>query len=201
MSGIAEAVATLRGGGLLVYPTETVYGIGTALSAGEAGIARVRAAKQSPAGRPFLVLTSDVTSAFGMWSEVPSAARALAEKAWPAPLTLIGPARSGLPKGLLGQGLGGVATVAVRVPAHPWLLDLLVELGEPLLSTSANLAGGPAPVAFKDVPLGGLAPDLAIDRGPCVGGEPSTLVSCLEPLPVVLRQGRFVLDEDVLPSS
>lgn len=193
MSGVAEALATLRNGGLLVYPTETLYGIGTALSAGERGVARVRAAKGSSPGRPFLLLAADVSSAFGLWSEVPVAARRLAESAWPAPLTLVGPAREGLPAGLLGQGPDGAPTVAVRVPSHPWLLGLLGELGDALISTSANTAGGPPPVSFNEVPLGALAPDLAIDRGPCQAGEPSTLVSCLEAVPVVLRQGAFLL--------
>lgn len=193
MSAVAEAVATLRAGGLLVYPTESVYGIGTAVSAGEAGIARVRAAKNSPPGRPFILLAADVESAFALWSTVPEGARALGGKHWPAPLTLIGPAREGLPAGVLGSGPGGQPSVSVRVPGDEWLLGLLRELGEPLLSTSANLAGGVPPTRFSEIPLGALAPDLAIDRGPCPGGLPSTLVSLLGPEPELLRQGCFEL--------
>ena len=190
MSELDGAVATLKAGGLLVYPTEAVYGVGTALSSGEAGVERVRAAKVSSASRPFLLLVSTSAQAFALWSEVPPAARTLAEEAWPGPLTIIGPARAGLPHGVLGTGPSGQSSVAVRVPEDPWLLSLLVALGEPLLSTSANLAGGKSPRRFVDIPLGTLAPDLAIDRGDCVGGQPSTLVCCLEGVRV-LREGGY----------
>jgi L-threonylcarbamoyladenylate synthase len=193
---IAEAVATLQSGGLVVYPTESVYGIGTALSAGAAGVERVRQAKGSAKGRPFLLLAADRKMAFGLWSEVPDAARALAERAWPAPLTLIGPARADLLPELLGESPEGVPTVAVRVPSDPWLLALLEALGEPLLSTSANRAGGDPPKTFSEIRLGALAPDLAIDRGSCEWGVPSTLVSCLEPNPVILRQGAYILEDE-----
>lgn len=192
MSELGGAVATLKAGGLLVYPTETVYGIGTALSSGEAGIQRVRAAKGSTASRPFILLAPTSAEAFSLWSEVPSSARGLADEAWPAPLTIIGPARDGLPPGVLGEGPSGQPSVAVRVPGDPWLLSLLAALGEPLLSTSANLAGGIAPRRFVDIPLGALAPDLAIDRGDCVGGQASTLVCCLEGTRV-LREGGYSL--------
>ena len=190
MSELGCAVATLEAGGLLVYPTETVYGIGTSLSSGEAGVQRVRAAKRSPVNRPFLLLAATSAEAFSLWSEVPPAARSLADEAWPAPLTIIGPARDGLPRGVLGEGPSGQPSVAVRVPGDPWLLSLLVALGEPLLSTSANLAGGEPPRRFVDIALGALAPDLAIDRGDCVGGLPSTLVCCLEGVRV-LREGGY----------
>jgi L-threonylcarbamoyladenylate synthase len=190
VSEVASAVTTLRAGGLLVYPTEAVYGLGTALSVGEAGVERVRAAKGSVAERPYLLLVASVDAAFALWSEVTPSARSLAEAAWPAPLTIIGPARAGLPSGVLGEGPVGQPTVAVRVPGDAWLLSLLVALDEPLLSTSANLAGEAAPSRFCDVPLGALAPDLAIDRGDCSGGKPSTLVSCWEGV-VVLREGGY----------
>jgi L-threonylcarbamoyladenylate synthase len=190
VSEVVSAVTTLKGGGLLVYPTEAVYGLGTALSAGAAGVERVRAAKGGVAERAYLLLVASADAAFVLWSEVTPAARSLAEAAWPGPLTIIGPARAGLPPGVLGEGPGGQPTVAVRVPEDAWLLSLLVALDEPLLSTSANLAGGAAPSRFGDVPLGALAPDLAIDRGDCSGGSPSTLVSCLEGV-VVLREGGY----------
>ncbi|MEE2830472.1 MAG: Sua5/YciO/YrdC/YwlC family protein, partial [Myxococcota bacterium] len=116
MSAVAEAAATLRRGGLVVYPTETVYGIGTALSAGDAGGARVRAAKGSPAGRPFLLLAASTEASLALWSEVPPWARELAAEAWPGPLTLVGPAREGLPACVTGTAADGRASLAVRVP-------------------------------------------------------------------------------------
>ncbi len=184
---VAEAVRVLRGGGLLVYPTETVYGIGCALSAGEPGIEAVRQAKGSPRGRPFLVLAASAEAAFGLWEPVPARARELAAEHWPGPLTLIGPARSGMPPTLLGRRLG-FDTLSVRVPGLPSLLALLDELGEPLLSTSANRAGGRPPRSFDELDPA-LPCDFALDGGRCPGGVPSTLLSLVDEPPVVLRGG------------
>jgi L-threonylcarbamoyladenylate synthase len=195
-SPIGEALAVLRRGGVLIYPTETVYGIGTALSAGEGGVERVRAAKGAPAGRPYLLLVADSASAFALWSRVPASAHQLAALHWPGPLTLIGPAGSGLPASLLGNTKlenEVVQTVSVRVPGDDRLRGLLRDLGEPLLSTSANRSGQPAPVSFDAVTTQNLAADLAIDAGDCSSGTPSTLVSLLQDPPLVVRQGSVVL--------
>lgn len=183
-----ELVAALRAGGLVVYPTETVYGIGTALSAGQAGLERVRAAKRSPPGRPYLLVAADTPTAFALWSRSVPAAVRLAAEVWPGPLTLIGPARAGLPPGLLGEH-DGEPTISVRVPGDAWLRELLAALGEPLVSTSANVAGAPAPRAFEDVDLAALKPDHAVDRGACAGGVPSTVISVLTEPPTLVRSG------------
>lgn len=196
-SPVSDALAVLRAGGVLVYPTETVYGIGTALSAGDAGVERVRVAKGSPKGRPYLLLVADAASAFALWSQVPEQARLLAARHWPGPLTLIGPAAAGLPASLLGSEVLNdkqIPTVSVRVPGDGRLRSLLLRLGEPLLSTSANRSGHPAPVHFTEVHVSALAADLAIDAGECEGGMPSTLVSLLHDPPLVLRQGSVVLE-------
>ncbi len=184
---MAEAVRVLRDGGLLVYPTETVYGIGCALSAGEAGIESVRDAKGSPPGRPYLVLAASAEAAFALWQTVPARARELASAHWPGPLTLIGPARPGLPPTLLGHRLG-FDTLSVRVPGLPSLRRLLEELGEPLLSTSANRAGRRPPRSFDELDPE-LPRDLALWGGTCPGGVPSTLLSLIDEPPVVLRGG------------
>jgi len=194
---LSAAVACLRRGGLLVYPTETVYGIGTALSAGAAGIERLRSAKDSPSGRPYLLLVGDAEQAFSLWSQVPAVARVLAQRHWPGALTMIGPAAAGLPTQLLGtvpSPAGPVDTLSVRVPGDERIRDLITELGEPVLSTSANRRGAAPPAQFRDVDLGTLAPDLAIDAGTCLGGQPSTLVSLMGESPLVLRQGDLRLD-------
>jgi len=188
----AAAVAALRSGGLLVYPTETVYGIGVALSAGVAGIERVRSAKRSPAGRSYLLLVAGQEQAFALWTEVPEPARLLAERHWPGPLTLVGRARPELPASLLGSaqvGNGRIATVSVRVPGDARIRELLDQLGEPLLSTSANVHGAEPPVDFAQIDLEALQPDLAINAGRCEGGLPSTLLSLAGPKPELLRQG------------
>lgn len=190
MSERADVITCLAAGGLVVLPTETVYGLSVALSAGEAGLDRVRAAKGSPPGRPFILLASHPEAALQLWSRVSESARDLAARGWPGPLTMIGPAREGLPPGLLGDR-GGEPTVSVRVPGDPWLLGLLAELGEPLVSTSANRAGAPPPVGFDQVELAALAPDLAVDRGRCSGGIPSTIIDVVRDPSVVVRQGTW----------
>ncbi len=194
---LAAAVACLGRGGLLLYPTETVYGIGTALSASGAGIERLRRAKDSPAGRPYLLLVADAEQAFSLWSQVPPAARVLAQRHWPGGLTMIGPAAAGLPAELLGTvqtPAGPANTLSVRVPGDERIRDLITQLGEPILSTSANRRGLAPPAAFRDVDLGALGPDLAIDAGACIGGQPSTLVSLMGESPLVVRQGGLRLE-------
>lgn len=194
---LGAALDCLRGGGLLVYPTETVYGIGTALFAVDPGIERLRRVKDSPAGRPYLLLVASARQAFSLWSEVPQGARALAQRYWPGALTMIGPAAPGLPAELLGSAqtsAGHVDTLSVRVPGDERIRDLLVQLGEPILSTSANRRGVAPPAEFHDVDLHTLGPDLAIDAGACAGGQPSTLLSLMGDQPLVLRQGGLRLE-------
>jgi L-threonylcarbamoyladenylate synthase len=202
-----EALGLLRGGALVVHPTEAVFGIGVALSAGQEGIERVRAAKRSASDWPFLVLAASPAMAFSLWAEVPSVGEVLGASAWPGPLTLVGAARPGLPPGLLGRAEGSdgpVATVSVRVPADAALRQLLGRLGEPLLSTSANLAGLRPPSHAADIDLDGLAPDLFLRVEACGGGEPSTVLTMIEDPPRILRQGawRPTLDPDSeIPAS
>ncbi|MCP4871783.1 MAG: L-threonylcarbamoyladenylate synthase [Proteobacteria bacterium] len=179
---MSAAGDVLRAGGLLVYPTETVYGIGVALSA---DVDAVRRAKRSPPGRPYLVVAADAAMACSLWTQAPPPELA---KHWPGPLTLIGPAREGLPPELLGA-VGDVPTIAVRVPGDPWLRALIQEVGEPIVSTSANVAGAPAPQSFDEVDVDALAPDLAIDRGACPGGVASTLVDFVAVPWKILRPG------------
>ena len=192
-----EVLATLREGALVVYPTETLYGIGLVLSAGDAGVARVRAAKRAPHDRPYLVLVASTEAAFALWSRVPPAAEALARAAWPGPLTLVGPAREGLPAGLLGAAPSGeeggpeIPTISVRVPGDDPLRQLLGRLAEPLISTSANLAGAPAPASWTEVDLASLQPDLLLRTDRRLFGEPSTLLSVAEDPPRILRAGAW----------
>lgn len=189
-----QALAALRSGALVVYPTETVFGIGVALSAGEDGVERVRAAKRSPPGRPYLLVASSPEMAFSLWSEVPPVAAVLGASEWPGPLTMVGPARSGLPPSLLGEVEtpdGPVATVSVRVPGDAALRQLVGRLGEPLLSTSANLAGRPTPLTFEELEVEALGPDLVLEAPRCEGGLPSTILSVVEEPPRILRQGAW----------
>jgi L-threonylcarbamoyladenylate synthase len=186
-------VEVLRNGGLLVYPTETVYGLGTALGAGDDGVTRVRRAKGSPMGRPFLVLVAEASRAFALWSRVSPLARRLADSAWPGPLTLIGPARNDVPLSLAGRDRDGSPTLSVRVPGDARLRALLDLLDDALISTSANRAGEPSAHRLEDVPIDALRPDLVIDGGDCPGGPPSTLISLVDS-PRVVRLGAWTPD-------
>ena len=190
----AAVAAAFSAGHLVVYPTETVYGLGTSLASGEAGVERVRAAKGSPPGRPYLVLVSSVEAALALWSGDVASHLALLQRAWPGPVTFVAPAAVGLPRSLLGSA-DGVPTLSVRVPGHEPLRAMLAALGEPVLSTSANRAGEPPPARFEDVDLARMQPDLAADGGPCAGGSPSTLISLAGAAPRVLRPGPVALED------
>lgn len=191
---IDEALAHLRDGALCVYPTETVFGLGVVLSAGDAGVARVRAAKGTQGERPFILLAGSPAMAYSLWTEVPPIALLLGTSVWPGPLTLVGPARPGLPQGVLGSVPGPdgpIATVSVRVPGDAALRQLIGRLEEPLLSTSANLAGGPAVTVRDELALDALAPDLFLEAPSCAGGVPSTVLTTLEDPPRILRAGAW----------
>jgi len=181
---VATAAAALRRGELVVYPTETFYGLGALASLPEA-LARLAAAKLRPEGKPLPLVAADIDMAFALWEEVPEAARRLAERFWPGPLTLVAAAASGLPARLV---LGGA--VGVRVPGLALARELSRLAGGALVSTSANPAGGVSPSSSA-----GLAPamlariDMVLDGGPTPGGLPSTVVEVRSSGGTLLREG------------
>lgn len=199
---VATAAAALRRGELVVYPTETFYGLGALASLPKA-LARLAEAKLRPEGKPLPLVASDAGMAFALWEEVPEAARRLAERFWPGPLTLVAAAASGLPSALL---LGGA--VGVRVPGLALARELARLAGGPLVSTSANPAGGVSPSSSA-----GLAPalleriDLVLDGGPTPGGLPSTVVEVRSSGASLIREGAVPWSEietslrSPLPSS
>ena len=182
---LAEAVAVLKGGGLVAYPSDTVYGLGAA--AGDArAVERVFAVKDRDAEKALSLLLADAADLAPLCAQVPFLARVLAQRYWPGPLTLVlrrSPA-------FHSAALGGGDTVAVRVPDHPFLRELIRALGEPITGTSANQSGRPACRSAGEVEdkLGD-AVDLIIDGGPSGAGQESTVVSLTGSLPVVLREG------------
>jgi L-threonylcarbamoyladenylate synthase len=199
---VATAAAALRRGQLVVYPTETFYGLGALASLPEA-LARLAAAKLRPEGKPLPLVAADLDMAFALWDAVPEEARRLAERFWPGPLTLVAAAASGLPAALV---LGGA--VGVRVPGLALARELARLAGGPLVSTSANPAGGVSPSSAA-----GLAPallariDLVLDGGPTPGGLPSTVVEIRPSGARLLREGAVPWSEietslrSPLPSS
>ena len=182
---IAAAAASLRAGGLVAFPTETVYGLGADAGNGEA-IARLYAAKGRPAFNPLIAHVADGQAARRLASFDEAAAQ-LAAAFWPGPLTLVLPKRPDC--GVADLALAGLDSVAVRVPAHPVAQALLKAFGGPVVAPSANRSGHVSPTDAAHVlhDLRGRI-DLVIDGGACDVGVESTIVACLGE-PTLLRPG------------
>jgi L-threonylcarbamoyladenylate synthase len=184
----------LARGGLLAYPTETVYGLGS--RARDADVAALSAVKGRAPGKPFLLLVASRQMAERAGLVFSGAANALAEAFWPGPLTLILPGGGRLPATLCGPEGG----FAVRWTSHGGIATLLGQLDEPLTSTSANRPGGPtAPGvgaiqdAFADVVARGTL--LILDGGVLGNVPPSTIVDCTAPQPRLVREGALLRTE------
>ena len=180
-----SAAKCLAEGGLVAFPTETVYGLGADARDGEA-VARLYAAKGRPAFNPLIAHVPNLGVARRL-AVFDAAAERLAEAFWPGPLTLVLPKREGCPVAELATA--GLDTIALRVPDHPFARDLLLEFGEPIVAPSANRSGHVSPTTAQHVlaDLGGRI-DLIIDAGPTAMGVESTIVACLDQ-PALLRPG------------
>ncbi len=172
--GIARAVALLRAGELVAFPTETVYGLG-ADAGDDAAVARIFAAKDRPRFNPLIAHLPDAATAAAL-AEMDAAAARLAAAFWPGPLTLVVPLRAGARISPLVTA--GLATVALRVPVHPVARDLLAGFGGPLAAPSANPSGRVSPTTAAHV-RDGLDGRIAavIDGGACAVGVESTIVA------------------------
>ena len=180
---VARAVAALDAGGLLIYPTDTLYALGGRGMDAAAG-RKVRAAKGRDT-RPLPLIAADLEQALGLAADVPAPAALLAERFWPGPLTVILASRRGVPD----EVTAGTATVAVRVPALALARRLCRDAGGPLISTSANLSGAAPPLTCAEAVAGvGAAAALALDAGP---GRPtaSTIVDLTGAAPRLVRSG------------
>jgi L-threonylcarbamoyladenylate synthase len=182
---IANAAAALKHGGLVILPTETVYGL--AADAGNArAVAAVYAAKGRPAFNPLIAHVADVATARRI-ARFDERAERLAAAYWPGPLTLVLPADDDA--AVCDLARAGLDTVAVRAPAHPLAQALLAAFGGPLVAPSANRSGRPSPTTFADaLEETGAAAAAALDGGPCVIGLESTVVALLD-APRLLRPG------------
>lgn len=174
-AGLERAAALLRGGGLVAFPTETVYGLGADARSASAA-ARIFDAKGRPRFNPLIAHIPDLDAALAL-ADLPDAALRLAAAFWPGPLTLVAPRRPG-PGGVADLVAAGLETVALRVPAHPAALGLLRAFGGPLAGPSANPSGKLSPTRAEHV-LGGLGGriEAVIDGGPCPVGVESTIVA------------------------
>jgi len=183
--GVGAAAACLAAGGLVAFPTETVYGLG-ADAANPAAVARIYQAKGRPSFNPLIAHVENLAAARAVGRFNADAMR-LAEAFWPGPLTLV------LPKAphcaVADLATAGLDTVAIRVPVHPVAQAILAAFGQPVVAPSANLSGhvSPTSAAHVDSDLSGRV-DLIIDGGPVAVGVESTIVGCFEQ-PLLLRPG------------
>jgi L-threonylcarbamoyladenylate synthase len=184
---IRDAVAILRRGGLVAFPTETVYGLGADAS-NPAAVARIYEVKGRPAGHPVIVHIGDIGQLARWARDIPEAATKLATHFWPGPLTLV--LRRAPSVG--SQLSGGQDTIGLRVPGHPVALQLLREFGGGIAAPSANRFGRISPTTAEHV-RSDLASEveLILDGGACEIGIESTIVDLSRGRPVLLRPGRI----------
>jgi L-threonylcarbamoyladenylate synthase len=197
---IDAAVRALRGGGLVILPTETVYGLAADASDPRA-VAAVYAAKDRPSFNPLIAHVADVAAARRI-ARFDDRAEALAKAFWPGPLTLVLPL--GDPEAVCDLARAGLDTVAVRAPAHPAAQAVLRAFGGPVVAPSANRSGRPSPTTLADaLEETGAAAAAALDGGPCAVGLESTVVGLLDEARL-LRPGavtRVALERVIGPLS
>ena len=195
-SDIDQAIAVLRSGGLVAFPTETVYGLGADAS-NDAAVARVFSVKGRPTDHPLIVHLAD-SEQLGDWAAIVTpTARLLADAFWPGPLTLLVERSSSVSLAVTG----GRSTVGLRVPDHPVARELLRAFGGGIAAPSANRFGRVSPTTAAHVVAGlGDDVDLVLDGGACRVGVESTIVDLTAQIPVVLRTGGISIDrlEEVL---
>ncbi len=187
---LKEASAIICSGGLVAFPTETVYGLGGDAKNPEAS-RRIYAAKGRPSDNPLIVHIAEFSQLEEIVSCVPQAARDLAEAFWPGPLTMILPKNDVIPL----ETTGGLDTVAIRMPSHPVAREFLLDSGCMIAAPSANTSGRPSPTTAAHVAedLDGRI-DMIIDGGPVGIGIESTIVDLSEDVPMVLRPGFITLE-------
>ncbi|PKM80033.1 MAG: threonylcarbamoyl-AMP synthase [Firmicutes bacterium HGW-Firmicutes-13] len=194
--GINLAGKVIQKGGLVAFPTETVYGLGAnAFSA--AAVRKIFLVKGRPEDNPLIVHIAEVETLKQLAAHIPSQAWELAERFWPGPLTMVFKKKPLIPP----ETTAGLDTMAVRIPRHAAALALIKSAGLPLAAPSANLSGRPSPTTAEHVleDLAGRV-EVLLDGGPCVVGLESTVLDMSGEKPILLRPGGVTLEElqDVL---
>ena len=185
LDGINNAVAVLRSGGLVAFPTETVYGLGAdALNAD--AVQKVFTAKGRPSDNPLIVHVASLEIAWHFTSEISKNGLKLAKRFWPGPLTLVVKRKAIVPNSVTA----GLDTVAIRIPDHPVTLNLLKRFNGGIVGPSANISGCPSPTSADHVyqDLNGKI-DIILDAGPTTIGLESTVIDITVDPPVILRRG------------
>jgi L-threonylcarbamoyladenylate synthase len=182
---ITAAAAIIRAGGLVAFPTETVYGLGADALNGDA-ILRLFEAKKRPLDNPPIVHIADVSEVYPLVAEVPANAELLMQQFWPGPLTLVFKHSNNVPK----ETVAGLDTIAIRMPKHKVALELIKQSRRPIAAPSANLSGKPSPTTAQHVyeDLNGRI-DAIIDGGATNIGVESTVVDLSSDPPMLLRPG------------
>lgn len=186
---IRQAILTLQTGGVIAFPTDTVYGVGSSAFDAKA-IERIYLIKERSNLKAIPVLIGSTDQLAQVTSQVPAYAQLLIEKLWPGALTVILPIHGGLP-----ANISPTPTIGVRMPDHDLLRSLISQAG-PMAVTSANLSGMGNSVSAQEVmaQIGGRI-DLLLDGGPTPGEVPSTVVDCTGEKGRILRQGKILREE------
>jgi L-threonylcarbamoyladenylate synthase len=188
---VDRAIEILKAGGIVAFPTDTVYGLGGDAFNSEVA-ERIYSVKQRPRSLPLPILLSDSTQVAAVVDFTPEIARFLMKRFWPGGLTLVLPRGASLPEIICA----GSDKVAIRIPNHVVPLTIIHSLGAPIIGTSANISDKPSPVTAQEVEQQlGSKIDLIIDTGRCTGGLESTVVDVTGETPVILRQGIIPEDE------
>ncbi len=189
-SVMEEAGQIIRRGGLVAFPTETVYGLGgDAKNPSASG--KIYAAKGRPSDNPLIVHIADVSDLYSIAATVPEEALQLAKRFWPGPLTMILPKGDAIPK----ETTGGLQTVAIRMPDNRIALELIRASGTCIAAPSANLSGKPSPTSGEHVreDLNGRI-DMILDGGDAKIGLESTIVDLTDEIPMILRPGYISIE-------
>jgi len=188
---IEQGIAVLKRGGVIAFPTDTVYGLGVGTDIYKA-VERVYRLKERPREMALPLLLADISQIDQVAAYVPPLARLLAARFLPGALTMVLLKAGSVPDIVTG----GEDTVAVRLPDHPVPLGLARGLGTPIIGTSANLSGRPSALTAGEIRIQfGDKIDLVIDGGICLGGKESTVVDLSREMPQVLREGAISTQE------
>lgn len=185
LSLISEAARIIKTGGIIIFPTRTLYGIGVDALNTDA-VDRVFAVKHRSAAKPVSVLVGSKSAVSALAEEIPSSAEKLMEKFWPGRITIVFKARAQVPLNLTA----GTGKIGIRVPEHPVAVKLFQFLDVPVTGTSANLSGNQGAYRVTDLPSDMICQmDLILDAGPLRGGIGSTVVDVTTSPPTILREG------------
>jgi len=179
----ARVSQIISAGGLVIIPTDTVYGIAADLWQADA-VAALYEAKQRPPDKAIPILISDFDAILRLASEIPDAARRLADAFWPGPLTIAVPKKRAVP-----EIVSSLPTIGVRIPDHDLARAVIRACGGSLAVTSANLSGGDPPLTAQEAAASFPDVNLVLDAGPCPGGVPSTVVDITDGKLRIVREG------------